>query len=236
MLAKFPDIVTRLAAIAERFCAMLDCVDVAFITDHTLDQLPAPSQIGATRVGGIDVNKPRTRAALAAVLALAIAPDHFTAALFTTQVQAITGQSTQDYTTRQGAYDLRKLRGKQLIVKPGRSRRYHVPPDAARSIAALLVLRDQVIAPILAGVHSPRRGRKPATWTKVDHDHKILRINMQTLLTDPGLAAAQTTHCRSVSRKRLGRGALLDDRVVARTAVEDVEARPAEERVVARRR
>jgi hypothetical protein len=51
-----------------------------------------------------------------------------------------------DYTVRQAAYDLRKLRGKHLIDKPGHGRRYHVPTQAARTIAALLALRDQVIA------------------------------------------------------------------------------------------
>ena len=58
----------------DRFTTMLDCVDIGFIPDGILDQLPAPSQIGATRVGGVDVNKTRIRAALAAVLALAVAP------------------------------------------------------------------------------------------------------------------------------------------------------------------
>ncbi len=68
------------------------------------------------------------------------------------------------YTIRQAAYDLRKLRGKNLAVKPGRTRRYHIPPDAARTIAGLLTLRDHVIGPILAGVRSPRLGCKPAVW------------------------------------------------------------------------
>src|SRR5512134_2878762 len=130
---------------------MFDCVDVAFLPDGLLDQLPLASQIGATRVGGVDVNKTRTRAALAAVLALAVAPDGFTVSNFTAKVQALTGQASHDYTIRRGAYDLRKLRGKQLVVKPGRTRRYHVPPDAARAIAAILALRDHVIGPILAG-------------------------------------------------------------------------------------
>jgi hypothetical protein len=67
---------------------------------------------------------------------------------------------------RQAAYDLRKLCGKDLLVKPGRSHRYLVPPSAARTIAALLALRDQVLGPILAGVRSPRLGRKPAYWTE----------------------------------------------------------------------
>jgi hypothetical protein len=41
------------------------------------------------------------------------------------QVRRITGQD--GYTTRQAAYDLRMLCGKQLIDKPGRTRRYRVP-------------------------------------------------------------------------------------------------------------
>ncbi|MGH3768133.1 MAG: hypothetical protein ACRDS0_05910 [Pseudonocardiaceae bacterium] len=117
---------------------------------------PLPSQIGTTRVGGIDLNKPRIRAALAAVLALAAAPGGFTVADLAARVHTITPNT--DYTARHAAYDLRKLRGKELITKPGRSRRYHVLPPAARTIAALLALRDHVIAPILAGVRSPPDG------------------------------------------------------------------------------
>ncbi len=74
-----------------------------------------------------------------------------------------------------------------LAVKPGRSRRYQVPPHAARTIAALTALREHVIGPILAGVHSPRRGRKPATWTRVDRDYATLCIDMQTLFHDLGI-------------------------------------------------
>jgi hypothetical protein len=184
LLERFPLIVARLAAMTERFCTALDCVDVAFLPARTLDELPGPSQLGRTRVGGIDLNSPRIRAALAAVLALAVAPGGFTTATFTARVHAMTGQTSADYTTRQAAYDLRKLRGKRLIAKPGRTRSYHVPGDAARTIAALLVLRDEVIAPILAGVRSPRRGRKPATWTAVDRDYETLRVDMQTLFHD----------------------------------------------------
>lgn len=104
----------------------------------------------------------------------------------------MTGQPEPAYTTRQAAYDLRKLRGKQLICKPGRTRRYQVTPHAARTITALLTLRDEVIAPILAGVHSPRTGREPATWTRIDRDYEKLRIAMQTLFHDLGLQTART--------------------------------------------
>ena len=70
----------------------------------------------------------------------------------------MTGTPTPSYTIRQAAYDLRKLRGKQLVDKPARTRRYRVPSLAARTIAALLTLRDQVIAPILAADPQPAHG------------------------------------------------------------------------------
>lgn len=187
-LEHFPEITTRLRAMLERFTTALDCVDTGFIPDGLLDQLPTPTRIGATRVGGIDLNTTRARAALSAALALAIAPDGFTVADFTTKVRDIS--TNPGYSTRQGAYDLRKLRGKNLVVKTGRSRRYHIPTDAARTMTALNVLREHVIAPILAGVRSPRRGRKPATWTKIDRDYETLRINLQTLLTDLNIQTA----------------------------------------------
>jgi len=187
MIEKFPEIVTRLAGMTERFCTVLDCVDVGYIRDDLLDELPQPSSIGATRVGGIDLNKPRIRAALAAVLALAAAPGGFKVADLAAKVNAMTGHTA--YSVRQAAYDLRKLRGKSLIEKPGRSRRYAVPPAGARTITALLTLRDQVIVPILAGVCSPRLGRKPSTWTAADRHYERLRIVMQALFTDLGIAA-----------------------------------------------
>ena len=187
----FGEIVTRLAGMAERFCTALDCVDIGFLPDHTLDQLPTASQIGATRVGGIDLNRARMRNALAAVLVLAAAPQGFTVTGFADQVRVTTGQNRSGYSTRHASYDLRKIRGKHLVDKPGRTRRYHVPPDAARTIAALLTLRDQVIAPIVAGVRSPRLGRKPMTWTPVDRDYETLRIDLQTLFTHLGITTTQ---------------------------------------------
>jgi hypothetical protein len=62
------------------------------------------------------------------------------------------------------------------------------PPEAARTIAALLALRDQVIAPILADVRSPRLGRKPAHWTRIDRDYETLRTGIQTLFHDLGIS------------------------------------------------
>ncbi|HET9258357.1 MAG TPA: hypothetical protein VFO16_24605 [Pseudonocardiaceae bacterium] len=116
VLDRFGEIVSRLTGMAGRFRTTLDCLDTGFLPDHILDELPLPSQIGTTRAGGIDLNKPRTRAALSAVLALAAAPGGFTVADVAARVHTITGNI--GYTVRHAAYDLRKLRGKQLITNP----------------------------------------------------------------------------------------------------------------------
>jgi hypothetical protein len=93
------------------------------------------------------------------------------------------------YTLRHAAYDLKKLRAKGLVAKIGRSRRYTVQPHSLRAVAALLILREQVIMPLLAGVRSPRVGRRPKTWTTVDRHYEQLRLHMQPLFQDLGLAA-----------------------------------------------
>ena len=75
------------------------------------------------------------------------------------------------------------------VIDCGRGERKH-------RIAEVLALRDHVVAPILAGVRSPRRGRKPNTWTTIDRDYETLRSGMHTLFdhlginTDTAAAAA----------------------------------------------
>jgi hypothetical protein len=185
VLDKFPDIVTRLAGMLERFATAVDCVDTGFIPDRLLDDLPTPTLLGRTRVGGVDLDNPRIRAALAAVLALAAGPS-FAVADLAAKVADMTGRT--DYTIRQAAYDLRKFRGKDLVAKPGRGRRYQICAQATRTITALLALRDHVIGPILAGVRSPRPGRQPTTWTLIDRDYETLRTDMQTLFDHLGIS------------------------------------------------
>jgi hypothetical protein len=165
----FPE-VTRLADMAGRFATTLDCADIAFIADGTLDELPLPSQLGATRIGGIDLNKPRIRAALSAALALTAAPRGYTVAEFTARVRQTTGHS--GYTIRQAAYDLRKLRGKGLADKPGGhadttprptqpAPSPHCSPSATRSSPRYW---QASAAPALAA--SPRTGPAPTATTR----------------------------------------------------------------------
>ena len=150
----------------DRFTSMLDCVELGFLPDGILDQLPAPSQLAATRIGGIDMNIPRVRAALAAALALAVAPAGFTVAAVhrpsagddRTDPRRTTASARAPTTCASSAAN-------NSSSNPAAPAATTSPSDAARTITALLTLRDKVIAPLIAGIRTPRRGRPPKHWT-----------------------------------------------------------------------
>ena len=164
-------------------------MDASFISDETLDQLPTPSHVGKTRVGGIDLNQPRTRAVLSATLTLACSPDGFTAGQLTDQVRSTSATLHPNYDARRAAYDLKKLRAKELVSKLPHSRRYCVPPPSAPIIAALAILREKILRPILAGVGKPKMGRKPKNWAPIDEHYETIRRDMFTLIQDLRIAA-----------------------------------------------
>jgi hypothetical protein len=57
-LDNFPEIITRLAGMAGRFATTLDCADISFLPDGSLDELPLPSRLGATRTGASTSTSP----------------------------------------------------------------------------------------------------------------------------------------------------------------------------------
>lgn len=187
-LAKFPEIVHYLKEVLERFLNVLQCVDHAFISDHTLDNLHTSAQVGKTRVGGIDLNQPRLRAVIEAVIALAAVPIGFTVSDLAAKVREIMNVEPQQYTARQAAYDLKKLRGKNFVRKLGRSRRYRVIPEGLRSLTALWVLREKVIKPVLAGAAKPKPGPKPRHQSPLDVLYQAIQLAMFNLFQALGIA------------------------------------------------
>jgi hypothetical protein len=55
----------------------LSCIGQCFIAQEALEQLPTPSQVGKTKVCGIDFNKGRMRWLAQAVLALSASPPRY---------------------------------------------------------------------------------------------------------------------------------------------------------------
>jgi hypothetical protein len=188
-LLRLPDIVSRLQEMLNRFLEVVYCVAVSYIADTTLETLPKASRVGRARVGGIDINNPRMRAVIEAVTGFAAAPNGFRASDIVVRVQEIMGNSKDTYTSRKAAYDLKKLRGKDVVRRVGKSRRYEIVPAGLRAVIALLVLRDKVIKPVLAGAGKPRCGRKPKNQSPIDAHYEAIQFQMRSLFQLIGVAA-----------------------------------------------
>jgi len=191
-LPKFPEVVTELAGILQRFLDALDCVDSAFIADDAFDQLAQPGCVGQTRVAGVNLDNPRMRAVIEAVLALAAAPKGFLVAAVAAKVCEIRGLDPAAYRARHAAYDLKKLRGKNWVRTIARSRSYEVVPEGVQAMTAILVLRDKVIKPLLAATAKPSQTDPPERLTPLDALYHTLQDNMCQLFQLLGIAV-QTT-------------------------------------------
>lgn len=188
-LEEFPRILGDLKAILERFLDALSCVDRCFIGGETLDELPVPSQVGQTTVGGIDLNKPRMRWVAQAVLALAGAPQGFTTSDLARQVQRLGGEAATEYGPRRAAYDLKKFRGKQLVGRMGNTRRYEPVLGGLKTLTALVVLRDKVMKPRLAAAEHTPPARGVPNPTALDRHYEALRVGMHGVFHELGVAA-----------------------------------------------
>jgi len=181
ILERFPDMIAKMAQMLSRFLESLRCVDIAWISDQSLEELPLPSYVGRTRIGGVDINKPRARAAMEGVLALALAPQGFTASEHADKVCEILKRKTS-YKPRQAAYDLKKLRAKGLIEKTSEnSRRYRATVEGMRAMAAIIILREKVMKPLLLYHGRCKPGSKTAATAKIDAQYQVIQRQMQQL-------------------------------------------------------
>ena len=186
VLEKFPGIVRRLSGMVERFLEVLRCTGTGWISDGTLEDLAKPSQVGKTRVGGVDINQRRARAMMAGVLALALSPQGFSASELAAKVRQ---SLSLDYQPRQAAYDLKKLRGKGWVSRRGGSRRYQATAQGLRAMAALGTLLDKVIKPLLAGAGKTEVPRQPNQESPLEDHYEAIQREMRGLFATLGIAA-----------------------------------------------
>lgn len=185
-LPKFPQIVTELRQILYRFLNALDCMDSSFISDDTLNEISHSGVLGKSRVAGIDLNKPRLQAVIQAVIALSMTPKGFVVSMLAAKVREILGENT--YSSRQASYDLRKLRAKHWVHRIAGSRKYQPTSHGLRTMTALLVLRNKVIMPLLAGSQHSQQPSKPHRSSPIDALYQSLQAEMHNLFLLLGIS------------------------------------------------
>nr|VFK25002.1 MAG: hypothetical protein BECKLFY1418C_GA0070996_12081 [Candidatus Kentron sp. LFY] len=161
VVEKLPIMLTKLQQMVIDFLNVIHAADHSYLPDGILDALAEPTQRGTRRLAGVDLQKPRVRAVSEAILALVPKPGGFTMAELAHKVRNSLSSEDVTYTSRHAVYDFSKLRGKKLVKRIGKSRRYHAPPDGIRILAGMFILRERVIKPVLAGLGNPRVGRPP---------------------------------------------------------------------------
>jgi hypothetical protein len=173
----------------ERFLASLQAAHVAFLDAGQFERWAEPSQRGNRRLAGLDLNNARNRTVIAALSGLATQPEGFTSADLAEAVRGRMGWDPAQYPTRRAAYDLAKVRGKGLVERvPGR-RRYECRPPQLRVLCAYVVLRDQVIKPVLAGLAHQQLPPPPPKLAPIDQHYLTLRAEFQRTCQTLGLAA-----------------------------------------------
>ena len=100
------------------------------------------------------------------------------------QMRRIERQSDMQFASRR-----RNVRGKSLVERIPKSRRYRVRRPGIRTLAGLLVLRDKVLKPVLAGIYRPKRGRPPKNVHPLDLHYQNLRCEMLATLQTLKLVA-----------------------------------------------
>lgn len=189
VIGKFPVIVELLRGIVERFLCVLRCVDISFLDVNAFETWPASSTVGVTRVGGINVNHPRIRAVMEAIIALSANPQGFTAADLAKKVREILKDSDGKYQSRQASYDLKKFRGKALVHRVEHSRCYQATKNGLRMITAYIVLREKTLIPLLTSAGKRKTGPKPPNYSPIDIHYKNIQIEMQNIFKIIGIAA-----------------------------------------------
>jgi len=165
VLEKFPDIVARLAAMVDRFTSACSTASMSFPARR--DPRPTPDRLADGRDPGRRHRPeptPHVRTTVDAVLALAVAPDGFTVTDLAAKVRSLTGQRTSTSTpSGRPPTTYASSAANTSSSNPTGPAATRLPGPAARTLAALLTLRDRIIAPILAGVRRPGPGRPPTT-------------------------------------------------------------------------
>lgn len=186
VLEKLPELLKRMSAMLVRFLDTVQVAHISFLDQGTFEQWSDPTTIGTRRLAGINLDNARNRNVIETVIELSTEPDGFTLPQLAASMRARSGDKT--YSTRNAAYDLAKLRGKKFVHRRKKSRRNEADPSAVRTMCAYLILREQVIKPILAGTNRGR-GRPPKTVHPLDQHYVNLRHELDRTFKTLGLAA-----------------------------------------------
>jgi len=189
-VSNFEEIVSKLSIIMNSFMDNLCYTHVSLLKDGSFKQLTSPSKKGRQRLAGVDINKSRTVAIMESVLALAIKPNGYTAKDITILMkERLDKKQAKGYTPAKAAYDIRKLRGKGLVTKIEKSRKYKTTKKGMETIIAVLVLTQKTIPTVLTAINKDAISDNPEEMHDIDKRYLNIRNEIKEIQQQYGLKA-----------------------------------------------
>jgi hypothetical protein len=133
----FAEIVEKLETIMCSFLSNLDFAHIATIDDETFEDMAMPSATGSNRLAGVDFTKKRTKLVAWALLSLSMKPNGFTSNDLS---EVLTSLLDYRYSSRRASCDIKKFRGKGLVMKVQGTIRYVLTEKGIKNIAAILCM------------------------------------------------------------------------------------------------
>jgi hypothetical protein len=189
LLGKLPQMLARMQEMLVRFLSVVQAAHVSFIDAGQFESWAEPSQRGSRRLAGLDLNKARNRAVVRGLVALSSAPEGFTVPELAEQVRQRLNCSPEEYSARRAAYDLAKARGKGLTERVPGHCRYQCQPQQLRTLCAYVVLREEVLKPLLAATQCDRLHDPPKQLAPLDQQYVLIHAQMNRTFELLGLAA-----------------------------------------------
>ncbi len=190
-VSNFEEIVNKLNIIMNNFMNNLCYTHVSLLDDGSFKQLIAPSKKGEQRLAGVDINKNRTIAIMESVVALAIKPNGYTAKDITILTKdRLDKKQAKDYRPAKAAYDIRKLRGKGLVVKIEKSRKYKTTKKGIETIIAVLAITQKTIPTILSSINKNVISDNPDEMQNIDKIYINIRNEIKEIHKQYGIKAA----------------------------------------------
>ncbi len=186
-LDNFPMIIKEVRQILESFISVLYFSHVSFVDKGEFDQLSQPSKKGKERLAGINLDKARCRNVMKAVLELSTKPGGFASMDLANKYVKIAKISDQSYKSRHAAYDLRKLRAKGFVKRKGNSRKYQVTAKGVSMIVAIIVIREKIFKPIVAGIKKKKLAKSPQNLSKIDQIYISVRDKILDICNEYGV-------------------------------------------------
>lgn len=162
-----------------RFVNTMEFLDHGMVDGGRFEQLRKPSQRGERRLAGIDLDNSRMRKVVEALICLAPQIEGFTRIDLVGKVKNLPGG--RNYKKREASYDLSKLRGKGVIERIPKTRRYRINPRKLRELATLHTIREKVLKPLHAKAGTGVR-KRIRSLTPLDQHFEKIREDLFALL------------------------------------------------------